>query len=192
MNIFSWREYPFVTTEFLPSVKHFREVLRLPAVLILTQVNAYSAILLIYSSEMEIAGAACGCWQQFNCLSPNCVSYCKAAQPIWARWRRRKGGGREEVRRMRQAAVGGVVGGRGRPKKTDATTVAVALLDINSPEPHCANLIGNVSAAMLCLHHMLASKWNEWGCEKNIDLVRGDFQSHRGEVKYSNTGFTAM
>ncbi len=50
---------------------------------------------------------------------------------------------------MRQAAVGGGMEGRGRPKKTDATTVAVALLDINSPKPHCANLIGNVSAVML-------------------------------------------
>lgn len=49
-------------------------------------------------------------------------------------------------------------GKRGRPKKTDATTVAMAFWDINSPEPHCANLIGNVSAAMLCHHHTLASK----------------------------------
>lgn len=54
---------------------------------------------------------------------------------------------------------GGRGGGkRGRPKKTDATTVAVALWDINSPEPHCANLIGNVSAVTLCRHHTLASK----------------------------------
>lgn len=58
---------------------------------------------------------------------------------------------------MGQPVVGGVEE-RGTPKKTDATTVAVALWDIISPEPHCANLIGNVSAVMLCRHHTLASK----------------------------------
>lgn len=47
---------------------------------------------------------------------------------------------------------------RGRPKSADAATVVVALCDINSPEPHCANFIGNVRDALLCHHHTLASK----------------------------------
>lgn len=42
----------------------------------------------------------------------------------------------------------------GRPRKTDASTVAVASSDINSPETHRGSLIGNVSAAA----HTLASK----------------------------------
>lgn len=80
---------------------------------------------------------------------------------------RDEGGGRERrgdggVRRGEEDETGGGGGScglkRGRPKKTDATTVAMALLDINSPVPHCANLIGNVGAVMLCLDHTLASK----------------------------------
>lgn len=59
---------------------------------------------------------------------------------------------------MGQPVVGGEAEERVRPKKTGATTVAVALWDINSPESHCANFIGNASAFMLCRHHTLASK----------------------------------
>lgn len=76
---------------------------------------------------------------------------------------RDKEGGRERrgvgvVGSNEEDETGGGGGDRGRPEKTDATTAAMALLDINSTEPHCASLIGNVSTFMLCLHHMLASK----------------------------------
>lgn len=156
-------EYPFVTTSWHLALFLLLNILRFPAAPILKEVNAYSAI---YSSEMQIAKAACGGKQQFNCLSPNYVSYCKTAAHL-SEIKKEEGRGEERswgweaVRKMRQAVVGGAVGERGRPKKTDATTVAMALLDINSPEPHCANLIGNVSTVMLCLRHTLASKWNE-------------------------------
>lgn len=65
----------------------------------------------------------------------------------------------------------GEVEERGRPKSADATTVVVALCDINSPEPHCANFIGNVRDALLCHHHTLASKWNERGVKNLPETV---------------------
>lgn len=70
---------------------------------------------------------------------------------------------KEDEERWGGSAVGGASWRkkRGRPKKTDATTAAMALWGINSPEPHCANLIGNVNAVTLCRSHTLASKWNE-------------------------------
>lgn len=69
-------EYPFVTTSWHLALFLLLNILRFPAAPILKEVNAYSAI---YSSEMQIAKAACGGKQQFNCLSPNYVSYCKTA-----------------------------------------------------------------------------------------------------------------
>lgn len=63
-------------TGLVPPVKYCRDVSGFPAAPLLKEVYAYSAI---YSSDMQIAKAACGNLRPFGCLSPNCVSYCKTA-----------------------------------------------------------------------------------------------------------------
>lgn len=71
---------------------------------------------------------------------------------------RREGRFRAELG-VRSSEEDEMAGGEtGRHEKTDAATVAVAFLDINSARPYCANLIGNVSVILLGLGHTLASK----------------------------------
>lgn len=80
----------------------------------------------------------------------NSESHCKTADEERVRERRGVGG---VVRGVEEDDTGGVEGAGGEaegegPGKTDATTVAMALWDINSPRPHCANLIGALSCCV--------------------------------------------
>lgn len=137
MNII--RFYKFVpTADNISLLLHFLNCAKLSLIFHLQKVKKYSYIFAPspfrhknHLSSVKQLAEALNVYHQAAFLLLNPLS-------IWSGWAKDRRGQEEKVEEQR------------RPEEADATTVALALWDINSPEPYWASLIGNVSAVMLC------------------------------------------